>query len=67
VANKEKLNKLKRFAKKQALELFAISAVTGEGIEKLTFAIAEKVVEVRKSVLRKESAGPPTHESVASD
>jgi len=67
MANKEKLSKLKRFAKKQGLELFAISAVTGEGIEKLKFAMAEKVEEVRKSVLRKETAGLPTHESVASN
>src|SRR5215472_12644645 len=63
VANKEKLSKLKRFAKKQGFELFAISAVTGEGIEKLMFAMAEKVEEIRKSVLRKETADPPTEES----
>src|SRR5262249_24882381 len=67
VANKEKLSKLKRFAKKQGLALFAITAVTGEGIEKLKFAMAEKVEVGRKSVLRKETGGPPTHESVASD
>ena len=67
VANQEKLSTLKRFAKKQGLELFAISAVTGEGIEKLKFAMADKVEEVRKTVLRKEAAGPPTHESLASN
>lgn len=47
VANKTKLLKLKRYAKSHDLELFPISAVTGEGIEKLKFAMAEKVVEVR--------------------
>ena len=67
VANKEKLAKLKRFAKKQGLELCVISAVTGEGVEKLKFAMAEKVEEVRKASLGKQTAGPPTHESVASD
>jgi GTP-binding protein len=50
VANKEKLAKLKKYCKKEKLDLFAISAVTGEGIEKLKFAMADKVDEVRKSV-----------------
>jgi GTP-binding protein len=47
VANKTKLAKLKRYAKAHDLELFPISAVTGEGIEKLNYAIAEKVEEIR--------------------
>ena len=46
VANKEKLAKLKRYCKKQALELFPISAVTGKGIDELKYAIAEKLEEV---------------------
>ena len=50
VANKDKLAKLKRYAKKKKLELFAISAVTGKGIEELKFAMAAKVEEVRKSL-----------------
>ena len=50
VANKEKLAKLKKHCKKQKLELFPISAVTGEGIEKLKYAMAEKVEEVRNAV-----------------
>src|SRR5579864_3038627 len=49
VANKEKLAKLKRYAKSHGLELFPISAVTGEGVEKLNYAIAEKVEEVRRA------------------
>lgn len=48
VANEDKLAKLKRFAKKKKLEFCEISAVTGEGIEKLKFAMADKVEEVRK-------------------
>ncbi len=42
VANKEKLAKLKRYCKKNGLELFPISAVTGKGIDELKYAIAEK-------------------------
>ena len=48
-ANKEKLAKLKRYCKKHSLELFPISAVTGKGIEELTYAMAEKVEEARNS------------------
>jgi GTP-binding protein len=47
VANKTKLAKLKRYAKSHDLDFFAISAVTGEGIDKLKYAMAEKVEEVR--------------------
>ena len=47
VANKDKLAKLKRHCKKQKLELFPISAVTGKGIDDLKYAMAEKVEEVR--------------------
>ncbi len=47
VANKDKLAKVKRYCKKHGLELFPISAVTGKGIDELTFGMAEKVEEVR--------------------
>jgi GTP-binding protein len=47
VANKDKLAKLKRYCKKQGLELFPISAVTGKGIEELKYAMADKVEEIR--------------------
>ena len=69
VANKEKLAKLKRFAKKEGLEMLAISAVTGDGVEKLEYAMAEKVEEVRRAVLaeQREKAGPSTRESLASE
>ena len=43
VANKNKLAKLKRYCKKQNLELFPISAVTGKGIDALKYAMADKV------------------------
>src|SRR5262250_1073822 len=50
VANKDKLAQLKQYCKKNKLELFPISAVTGEGIEKLKWAMAEKVEEMRREV-----------------
>jgi GTPase len=50
VANKEKLAKLKRYCKKEGLELFPISAVTGKGVEELEYAMAEKVGELREQV-----------------
>jgi GTP-binding protein len=48
VANKDKLAKLKRYCKRKKLELFPISAVTGEGIEDLKWAMAERVENVRQ-------------------
>ena len=47
VANKDKLAKLKRYCKRKKLELFPISAVTGEGIEDLKWAMAERVEKLR--------------------
>ena len=62
VANKEKLAKLKKYCKKQNLTLFPISAVTGEGIEKLKYAMAEKVEEVRSAVASTEYPVPSTEQ-----
>jgi GTP-binding protein len=42
-ANKDKLAKLKRYCKKNGLELFPISAVTGKGIDELKYSIAKAV------------------------
>jgi GTPase len=47
VANPEKLKKLKAMAKRKKLDFYEISAVTGLGIEKLKYAIGEKVRELR--------------------
>jgi GTP-binding protein len=47
VANPEKLKKLAAFAKRRKLPFYAISAVSGEGIEPLKFAIAELVAAHR--------------------
>jgi GTPase len=48
VANKEKLAKLKRYCTRKKWKLYPISAVTGEGIDKLKWAMAEKVEEMRR-------------------
>ena len=57
VANPEKLKKLKHWCTRRKLKLYAISAVTGEGIEKLKFAMADEVERMRResSALLKEA------------
>jgi len=54
VANPEKLKKLKQWATRRQLKLYPISAVTGEGIEKLKYAMAEEVEKVRKTLATSE-------------
>ena len=48
VANPEKLKKLKQWSTRKKLKLYPISAVTGEGIEKLKFAMADGVERLRE-------------------
>ena len=48
VASKNKLAKLKRHCKKLKLALFPISAVSGEGIDKLKYAVGEQVAKLRR-------------------
>jgi GTP-binding protein len=55
VANPERLAKLKRWCTRKKLKLYSISAVTGEGIEKLKFAMAESVDELRSTVTAKDA------------
>ncbi len=50
VANPEKLKKLKQWATRKKLKLYPISAVTGEGIEKLKYAMAEGVEKAMKTL-----------------
>ena len=47
--NKDKVAKLKKYAKKHKLDIFPISAVTGEGIEELKWAMAGRVQAMRES------------------
>jgi GTP-binding protein len=67
VADKEKLAKLKRYAKSHGLELFPISAVTGEGVQKLNYAMAEKVEEVRRLAVAESGDKQVPRESFASE
>jgi GTP-binding protein len=46
-ANKEKLAKLKRYCKRKKLELYPISAVTGEGIDALKYAMAKRLATLK--------------------
>jgi GTP-binding protein len=46
-ANPDKLKKLKSWCTRRKLKLYPISAVTGEGIEKLKFAMAAEVERLR--------------------
>ncbi len=48
--NKDKLAKLKRYCKRKKLELFPVSAVTGEGIKELQWEMARRVEKMRKAV-----------------
>jgi GTP-binding protein len=57
-ANKDKLANLKQYCKKKKLELFAISAVTGKGIDELKYAMAEKVEQLREENPQLSVPGP---------
>lgn len=48
VANPEKLKKLQAMAKRKKLPFYAISAVTGLGVEALKYAIGDRVRELRE-------------------
>ncbi len=50
VANLDKLKKLQAMAKRKKLPFYAISAVTGEGIDALKYALAEKVQALRATL-----------------
>ncbi|HEY6414026.1 MAG TPA: GTPase ObgE [Edaphobacter sp.] len=58
VANPEKLKKLAAMAKRRKLPFYAISAVAGEGVEALKFAIAEMVAEHRPIEVKVEAPAP---------
>jgi GTP-binding protein len=48
VANPAKLKKIETMAKRRKLPFYAISAVTGLGVDKLKYAIGDRVRELRK-------------------
>jgi len=63
VADPDKLKKLQTSAKRRKIPFFTISAVTGEGVEPLKFAIAELVATHRPIVMEAEPAPPPKRAS----
>lgn len=60
VANPAKLKKLAAFAKRRKLPFYAISSVTGEGVEALKFAIAEMVEANRPAPIDTGEPNSPT-------
>ncbi|MGA7156341.1 MAG: GTPase, partial [Acidobacteriaceae bacterium] len=61
VANPDKLKKLTTFAKRKKLPLYLISAVSGEGVEKLKYALADAVEAHRTIDL---NAPPPAEPAI---
>jgi GTP-binding protein len=49
VANPEKLKKLQAMAKRRKLPFYAISAVIGQGVDALKYAMAAEVERARES------------------
>ncbi len=56
VANPEKLKKLTTYAKRRKLEFHAISAVTGQGIDELKWALAKRVQPTEETSGSKKTA-----------
>ncbi len=55
VANPDKLKKLHAMAKRRKLPFYAISAVTGAGIDALKFALAKEIRSLREADLESQS------------
>jgi GTPase len=58
VRPKSKLDLLAAYCKKRKLELYPISAVTGEGVEKLKYAIGTHVRKLREREAKTQSEAP---------
>jgi GTP-binding protein len=64
VANPDKLKKIQSMAKRRKLPFFAISAVSGEGIEKLKYAMAD-AVDLHRTIDLTEPKAEPAFEKPA--
>src|SRR5262249_249259 len=58
VANPEKLAKLRKHAKKLKLDVYEISAVTGQGIAELKYALGRRVARLRAGQSDEEYVAP---------
>ena len=65
IANPDKLKKLKAMAKRKKLPFFALSAVTGEGIEEFKFEIARQIRKLRPANATEKPAAPKKIKKVA--
>ncbi len=63
VANPDKLAALRKLAKRRKLDLYEISAVTGQGIAELKYALGRRVAEIREG---KHSARPAARKKATS-
>jgi len=61
VANPEKLKKLQAMAKRRKLPFYTISAVSGQGVDALKFAIAAEVERARAEERSAEPEPAPSH------
>jgi GTP-binding protein len=64
VANPEKVARLRKHAKKLKLDLYEISAVTGQGIQELKYALGKRVAAIRAGAYAEEH--PAVKERVGS-
>jgi GTP-binding protein len=62
--NPDKLAKLRKHCKKIKLELYEISAVTGEGVQKLKYALGKRVAEIRAGTYVQTRPAPRKKSSV---
>ncbi|HEX4606113.1 MAG TPA: hypothetical protein VH724_19085, partial [Candidatus Angelobacter sp.] len=58
VANPEKVDALRKFCKKRRLDLYEISAVTGQGVPELKYALGKRVAEIRAGTYAQDHPAP---------
>jgi GTP-binding protein len=58
VANPEKVAALRKLCKKRKLDLYEISAVAGQGIPELKYALGKRVAEIRAGTYQQEHPAP---------
>jgi GTPase len=59
VANPEKLKKLQSMAKRRKLPFYALSAVTGQGVEEVKYALGERVRALQEQEIEAQKSANP--------